>query len=274
MRSYAGGRRWRVLEDGRVEVEGAGVITSGGRPQTARLLLLEHGDALRAASSRFDIPIPWLVGMTTIEAIRYASNPRGGFAWDSDRVVKARGRGLAGRGLKLLASKGVGEEEARRLNRLRCDIVSIRYEPGYISPEDTPGLVSAGLMQTLLSTARAVVAEFPDLAPLDRQGKSRALHLGDLLDPAMSLLLGAGYLAMQREQYKGTIKHLRDGAAAGRGLDFVLATGSYNAGSLRIDDGENPNPFKLVTYSNTRTTRGIQFHNDCYHKDIVSLWKS
>ena len=151
----------------------------------------------------------------------------------------------------------------------------MRYEPGYVSPEDTPGRVSAGLMQTLLSTARAVVEMYPDVAPRGLDGAPRVPHLGDLLDPALSLLWGAGYLAHQREQYSGVIKGLTDGTRPGRGLDFVLATGSYNAGGIYHDDGEeNPNPFRLVTYSPTRTMRGIEFHNDCYKPEILPLWVS
>jgi len=270
-RRYATGRRWRELESGAVEVEGQGVITSGGQPLTARALLLEHGDALRAASARFDVPIPWLVGMTCIESLRLKASPKGGRAWSSSRVVTARAKALAGRGLRLLSSLGYSEVELRASQGFRRDVVSVRYEAGFLGVEDTPGLVSAGLMQTLLSTARAVARAYPDTAPLARNGEPREPHLGDLIDPAQSLMWGAGYLAMLRDEYSGDIKRLTCDGERARGFDFVLATGAYNAGG--IYHAPTGNPFQIVTYSNDRTTKGVEFYNDCFHKSVESLWR-
>ena len=270
-RRYATGQRWRVLESGAIEVEGQGVVTSGGRPLTARALLLEHGDALRLASARFTIPIPWLIGMVCIESLRLKSTPRGGAPWDSERVVKARARALPGRGQRALAALGFGESELRAVQTFRRDVVSLRYERGFIGVEDTPGLVSAGLMQTLVSTARAVALKYPDTAPRARSGAVRAPHVGDLLDPEQSLLWGAGYLAMLRDQYSGRIKRLTCDGEPASGLDFLLATGAYNAGG--IYHAATGNPFQIITYSDTRTIRGVEFHNDCYHHSIEALWR-
>lgn len=270
-----GGMGWRTKPYGGIEVEGRGVVTSGGQPMTARLMLVEYGPAIKAAAARFGVPVPWLVGMCAIESIKLREGPRGpggSLKWGDERVVSALRKARPGVGLATLRASGLSEGAAQRQNRYRQDPVSIRYEAAYVSPEDTPGRVSAGLMQTLLSTARAVVEMYPDVAPRGLDGAPRVPHLGDLLDPALSLLWGAGYLEHQRGQYSGIIKGLTDDGAPARGLDFVLATGSYNAGGIYHDDGENPNPFRLVTYSPTRTMRGIQFHNDCYKPEVLPLW--
>ncbi len=83
---------------------------------------------------------------------------------------------------------------------------ALRQEPGYISDAATPARVSPGLMQTLLSTARAVLHD----PSLDRAA---------LLQPATSLAAGA---AMIRQQALGST-----------GFDPPLVAIAYNAGSLR-----------------------------------------
>ena len=93
------------------------------------------------------------------------------------------------------------------------------------------------------------------------------------MDPVRSLYLGAGYMRMLRDRYEGD----RIAGADGEGLDYVLLTGAYNAGSVRRDKSLNPakrNPFNIVTYSRTRTARAIQWHNDCYRPEVLELWKS
>lgn len=274
MKRFAGGRGWSVRADGRIEVEGQGVISTAGAPVTARLFLLEHGDAVREASRRFDVPVPWLVGMTMIESVTVRESPRGGLGWDNKTVARARRLALPDAGLNQLRAAGYSESWLRTNNRRRRDVVSWREESGFVTPDDTPTRVSAGLMQTLLSTARAVVARFPDCAPRDHRGNVRPVHVGDLMLPELSLLWGAGYLAMLRDEYSGPIRHLTlDGVAPATGFDFVLATGAYNAGGLYIDTGAEPNPFKLLTYHSTRTDRAIRFYNDCYKAEVVDLWQ-
>ena len=259
-KQYAGGQRWRVLPTGQIEVEGQGIISSGGAPLTAKLALLEHGDAICAAARAFRIPVPWLVGMAAIEAIRLKP-PRGGLAWFSDKVQAYLKACSQGRGWRALSEGDAAL--ARKYVTLRLDPVSVRYEAGYVSPEDTPGRCSAGLMQTLLTTARAMAQAHPEIAPRDSHGALRLVHFGDMLDPANSLNYGAAYLASQRERYKGRIAELTlDGRAAPAGsFDFVLATGSYNAGSIVENAGS---PYRLLTYSDSRTQRGIEYHNDCF----------
>lgn len=272
MRSYNGGRRWRNLEDGRIEVEGR-VITSGGAPTTARLFLLEYGEAAHQAAKRFNIPVPWLVGMAAIEAIRLKPAPRGG-AWGKGRVEEFMERALPGRGWRLLKAAGV--DVRGRVNGLRMDTVSLRYEGEFVSPEDTPGRVSAGLMQTLLSTAREMAEKYPDTAPRNAlTGARRKVELGDLLIPELSLLYGAAYMRhlLDRQEQRGIIPRLvEDGRAAG-GMDFVLMTGAYNAGDIRAQDPKGPkaNPFGLLTHGESRTDRGVRWHNDCWLPGAAEL---
>lgn len=276
MRSYNGGRAWRVRESGEVEVERK-VITSGGAPTTARLFLLEYGEAAHQAAKRFSIPVPWIVGMAAIEAIRLKAKPRGG-EWGKGRVNQFMERALPGRGWRLLKAAGV--EVRGRVNALRMDPVSLRYESEFVSPEDTPGRVSAGLMQTLLSTARDMADRYPDTAPRAAlSGARRKVELGDLLIPELSILWGAAYMRhlIDREAERATIPRLlEDGRAAG-GMDFVLMTGAYNAGGIIAQDPNGPkaNPFGLLTYGEARTDLGVRYHNDCWlpgARELVEDW--
>jgi hypothetical protein len=86
---------------------------------------------------------------------------------------------------------------------------AVRQEPGYVSDAATPEKVSPGLMQTLISTARASLHD----PTLDR---------ARLLDPACSIAAGAALIRQQALQ-----------AARPTGFDPVLVGIAYNAGSLR-----------------------------------------
>jgi hypothetical protein len=96
-----------------------------------------------------------------------------------------------------------------------------RREPGCskIDPALTPGRVSVGLMQTLLSTARDA---------LRRPG----LSLDDLRDPLVSIEAGAIYIWRQ---------------ARLTGFDPPLVAAAYNAGGLRFNDNR-ANRWRLVQY--------------------------
>ncbi len=112
---------------------------------------------------------------------------------------------------------------------------AIRLEPGYVSDEETPSRVSAGLMQTLVSTAREAL----------QTSVARAW----LLVPRNSIRAGTAYIAGQREQTK---------------LDPPLAAAAYNAGSLRHDASPS-NRWKLVQYpigTSTYCDRFVRFFND------------
>ena len=81
---------------------------------------------------------------------------------------------------------------------------AVRIEPGYRSDDTTPMKISAGLMQTLIGTAREVVG----VPTLDRAW---------LLQPRNSLHAGAGYIRDQASLTK---------------LDPPLVAAAYNAGGL------------------------------------------
>lgn len=201
-KSFKGGQRWRVLPDGRIEVEHEGAIRTQGEPLSIRRLLDEHGAVISAACECFDIPLEWLLGMIPIEA----------------RKIRASGGGV------------------------RFDPVSLRHEPGYESDTETPHRVSAGLMQTLLSTAQSMARKH-DLA--------EPRTASDLYDPGVSVMLGAAYCAHQRDRYAKGVE--------GHSFDFVHLTGAYNAGGVYFN---RTTPFKLRTYSPSRTERAIRWHND------------
>ncbi len=199
--SYKDSIRWRTLCDGSIEVEGQGVIRTKGEPQSARIFLAEHGDAARAASAQFDIPVAWIFGMACVEA--------------------ARIRGT-----------------------LSLDPQSLRKEPGYVSDTATPNKVSPGMMQTLLSTAEAMRKKY-DLPVVVSRRK--------LFVPATSILLGTAYMADRRDFYaKGVL---------GAPFDFAFCVAAYNAGKVYHNPSDDY-PFKMRTFSPSRTERAIRFHND------------
>jgi soluble lytic murein transglycosylase-like protein len=95
------------------------------------------------------------------------------------------------------------------------DPLSVREEPGYTSDAETPHRISAGLMQTLISTAAAALkAEQPDVV-ITREW---------LLDPNNSIQAGTCYI---RRQYSKT------------GFHAPMVAAAYNAGSIIYDGGTN-----------------------------------
>jgi len=113
-----------------------------------------------------------------------------------------------------------------------------RTEPHWISDLQTPDQVSAGLMQTLISTAR-------DMLPgvqVDRQS---------LLQPAQSILAGTAYISHQRQRTQ---------------FDPPLVACAYNAGRLESNAGSS-NRWKLLQYpvdSGQHADRFVQWFNDCF----------
>ena len=97
----------------------------------------------------------------------------------------------------------------------------VRLEPGcnLQDPSLTPSRCSHGLMQTLLSTARAALHD-------------PALPLDALARPEVSIMAGTAYMAQQAQQ----TRH-----------DPPLAAAAYNAGSLR-HDASPANRWRLVQY--------------------------
>lgn len=97
----------------------------------------------------------------------------------------------------------------------RGDSWKTRFEPDFKSYDTTPDKVSIGLMQTLLSTARAVTG-----LPLTHR---------DLCDPNISVRAGALYIKQQAKVTQ---------------LDPILVACSYNSGGIYVDHGP-ANRFKL-----------------------------
>jgi hypothetical protein len=115
---------------------------------------------------------------------------------------------------------------------------AVRIEPGWQSDTATPGRVSAGLMQTLVSTARTVTGN----ASLTRQ---------DLLDPATSIQAGTAYIDQQR-------LHTR--------FDPPVVACAYNAGGVYQQDGPG-NRWRMRQYpigSGQHADRFAQWFNDCF----------
>jgi len=100
-------------------------------------------------------------------------------------------------------------------------VEALRYEPGCDRnvPEHTPGRVSMGLMQTLLSTARDV---------LDQPG----LRVADLAQPATSIRAGMYYIWRQARR---------------TGFDPPVVAAAYNAGSVLYNGGAD-NRWRLKQY--------------------------
>jgi hypothetical protein len=113
---------------------------------------------------------------------------------------------------------------------------AVRLEPGYKSDAETPAKVSPGLMQTLISTARAALGK-PDV---DRAW---------LLVPRNSIRAGTAYIAQQK---------------AHTNIDPPLVAAAYNAGSLRANDSAK-NRWKLVQYpigTSEHCDRFVKWFND------------
>lgn len=138
-----------------------------------------------------------------------------------------------------------------RARRVPCELIvatictesggkasAVRLEPGYKSDEATPGKVSPGLMQTLISTAS--------------EAMGRKVDRAWLLEPANSIEAGAVYIARQSKK---------------TGFDPPLVAAAYNAGSLKYQDGRN-NRWKLRQYpigTSKHCDRFVQFFNDAVY---------
>jgi Transglycosylase SLT domain len=113
---------------------------------------------------------------------------------------------------------------------------SIRFEPGYKSDELTPHLVSPGIMQTLISTARGALGK----PTINRKW---------LLTPANSIMAGTAVI--------------KNGAPSTL-LDPPKVAAAYNAGSLRYNASAQ-NRWRLLQYpvgTSAHVDRFIQWFND------------
>jgi hypothetical protein len=114
----------------------------------------------------------------------------------------------------------------------------IRKEPGYISDDKTPGKISPGLMQTLISTARSTLAD----NTIDRKW---------LLEPGNSIRAGTAYIASQWTTTN---------------FDPPKVACAYNAGSIYYNESAE-NRWKMRQYpinSANHADRFVKWFNDCF----------
>jgi peptidoglycan hydrolase-like protein with peptidoglycan-binding domain len=117
------------------------------------------------------------------------------------------------------------------------DPKAIRREPRYTSDEATPDQVSPGLMQTLISTARAVLAN----PAIDREW---------LFVPEHSIQVGTAYILQQ---------------SLHTGFDPPLVACCYNAGRIALEESPR-NPWRMLQYpigTGEHCDRFVQWFNDC-----------
>ncbi len=171
------------------------------RPFLPRLAA-PHGAPVGNASRRWSLTPAGVLVLGEAAPRRSPGPPRSVAAcWDRHAAAFQAAAQRFGVPLELLLATACTESGGRA--------EAVREEPGYVSDAATPGKVSPGLMQTLISTARA---------SLHDPGLDRAR----LLDPATSIAAGAALIRQQ--------------AVAGArptGFDPVLVGVAYNAGSLR-----------------------------------------
>ena len=117
----------------------------------------------------------------------------------------------------------------------------IREEPNFVSDTETPGQVSPGLMQTLISTARAATGD----NTLDRE---------KLCDPEVSIRAGAAYIAQQATDRRHTPSR----------FDPPLVAIAYNAGSLRAVVPGTPAAVPENTWGLVQTARPPGMHADVF----------
>lgn len=149
-------------------------------------------------------------------------------------------------------------EAVRLKNGFSLNPRSIREEDNYVSDEKTPNQVSPGMMQTLISTAAAMNKKFGLKLDVTREG---------LFVARTSILLGTAYMRDRADYYKGGVDTGRVVASVPKServfdpFDFVYCVAAYNAGKVYPNTSADY-PFKMRTFSPTRTERAIRFHND------------
>ncbi len=123
-----------------------------------------------------------------------------------------------------------------RIRNGQADPNSVRKEPGYTSDNGTPDRISAGLMQTLISTARSAMGS----PAIDRQW---------LLNPANSIMAGTAYIAQQKPKTE---------------FDPPKVAAAYNAGGVYHQTGQS-NRWKMRQYpigTGEHCDRFVRWFND------------
>lgn len=119
---------------------------------------------------------------------------------------------------------------------MKGDYAAERKEPGYLSDSQTPGRVSFGIMQTLLSTAQSMLPG----VKVNRKW---------LTVPANSIRAGAMYIRSQRMSTK---------------YDPPMVAAAYNAGGVYLNNGTK-NRWKLRCFplgTGDHIDRFVRFYND------------
>lgn len=185
---FTGGVKWRVNEDGFVEINGSGIERSGSGPKA---VWDKFGNDITATCKMLDVPIDLIVACICTESLV--------------QVMK-------------------GNFEA-------C-----REEPGYLSDEKTPGRVSFGVMQTLLSTAQSML---PGVKVTRKW----------LSVPVNSIRAGAMYIRSARTSTT---------------YDPPLVAAAYNAGGVYQNQGK-ANRWKLRCFpigTGDHIDRFVRFYNE------------
>ena len=152
-----------------LEIEGRALPGQAGPPQATRNAFDWFGPDFRTAAVESEVPIELLVATACTESLG----------------------------------------DTRRAATREAAMRALRLEPGYESDEATPRRISCGVMQTLISTAQAMLPELR---------VTRAL----LAEPAVSIRAGALYIRSQAAQTR---------------LDPPAVACAYNAGAVYRQDG-------------------------------------
>lgn len=74
-KQYRAGRRWRAFETGEIEIEGSGLLRTGGQPETMRRMWEEFSAAIKAAHGRFpDVHPAHIMATIAVESSRRAGS--------------------------------------------------------------------------------------------------------------------------------------------------------------------------------------------------------
>ncbi len=220
--THHGGARWATAADGKLWLEQAKRFVT---PKLYQVLSVTHQDGAELLRTR-GAP----TSMATLQ------HQHGHHIKEAATLFRLSEACIAGM---------IAIEALRVPNSAEMDRFSLRDEDHrrFADYESRPHRVSAGLMQTLLSTARSMV-EHVDLRP-HFAGHPHDLDLGHLCVPRISILLGAAYM--------------RDRIDNNCGHDPILLVGAYNAGGLYADKS---NAWNIRTFGADRIPKFVAYHND------------
>lgn len=215
---------------------GSGPAAGGTPPVAGASSIAVDLAALMVPHRRFANSVTWHLTSTGLSISGNAPQGTGGQPQTVTRIWNDFGPAIE----QSAAEFGVPVELiiATICTESRGDPKAIRFEPGYVSDDATPGRVSPGLMQTLISTAR-------DTLP------GSAIDRHWLFVPANSIRAGTAYISKQ----SGSTK-----------LDPPVVACAYNAGSVKENTGAD-NRWKMRQFpigTSEHANRFVQWFNDCF----------